>query len=187
MKIGVFGGAFNPIHIGHLVAIEEVREKLKLDKVLFIPAFKPPHKNNLVSYKHRRNMVALAIRNNNCFELSEVEKEKGGISWTIVTLKELHKKYPKDKLYLIIGSDQYLVLNTWKEPENLIRYAKLIVMLRPGSKCNFDKSKFVITVEITQVDVASKEIRGRIKQRKSVRYKVVEEVHKYTKKNKLYT
>jgi len=186
MKLGIWGGAFNPIHIGHILTIEEVREKLKLDKVLFIPTFNPPHKNELISYRHRRKMVKLAIKNNPYFELCEIEKEKGGISWTINTLKALQKKYPKDKLYLIIGSDQYSVLDTWKKPEALTDYAKLVIMKRPWSTIKSRTVKSTIVVDITQLDIASKNIRKDLKQGKSIRYKVPENVYHYIKENKLY-
>ncbi|MCX8014548.1 MAG: nicotinate (nicotinamide) nucleotide adenylyltransferase [candidate division WOR-3 bacterium] len=186
MKIGIFGGAFNPIHIGHLITVEEVRQKLKLDKVLFVPTYNPPHKKLEVSYHHRRNMVELSIKGNPFFELCEIEKELGGISWTIETLKTLHKYYPKDKLYLILGSDQYDVLNTWKEPERLTKYAKLVIMPRPNAKCKVCNSKDKILVKISQIDIASKNIRKDLKQGKSVKYKVVDKVYNYIKNNKLY-
>ena len=186
MKIGVFGGAFNPIHIGHLVTVDEVQEKIRLDKVLFIPTFNPPHKKDLIKYDHRRNMVELAITNNSDFELCEIERERGDTSWTIDTLKILHKKYPKDKLYLIIGSDQYQLLNKWKQPENLTHYAKLVVMKRPNIKLKVQSSKFKIPVGITQIDIAGKDIRKSIKNKKSFRYKIPEKVYKYIITNKLY-
>lgn len=187
MKIGVFGGSFNPIHIAHLISVEEVREKLNLDKVLFVPAFNPPHKKDLVSYEHRRNMVNLAIKGNPYFELCEIEKEKGGVSWTIDTLKELHKKYPNDKLYLIIGSDQYLSLKNWKQPQNLTNYAKLVVMNRPHTKLKTRNSELKTSVNITQIDIASKDIRKDIKKGKSIKYKVPDKVVQYIKEYKLYT
>jgi nicotinate-nucleotide adenylyltransferase len=186
MKIGIFGGAFNPIHLGHLITVEEVRERLQLDKILLIPTYQPPHKKTLTDYKHRRNMVKLAIRNNSNFELSEIEKEKQGISWTVDTLTELHIQYPRDILYLIIGSDQYAVINKWKEPENLIRYAKIVVMIRPGSKVSRHKQKSVIFINISQIDISSSELRNDISKNKSVRYKITDDIYKYIKKNKLY-
>ncbi|MBS4016584.1 MAG: nicotinate-nucleotide adenylyltransferase [Candidatus Latescibacteria bacterium] len=187
MKIGIFGGAFNPIHLGHLIAVEEMRQQLYLDKVLFVPTYKPPHKKTLTDYRHRRNMVKLAIKDNSLFELCEIEKEKQGVSWTVNTLKELHKQYPVDILYLIIGSDQYAVIRNWKEPENLVKYAKVVVMTRPGSKVPRQKQKSIIFVDISQIDIASTEIRNDMSSNKSIRYKVTEDVYEYIKKNKLYT
>ncbi|MEO0075290.1 MAG: nicotinate-nucleotide adenylyltransferase [candidate division WOR-3 bacterium] len=186
MKIGIFGGAFNPIHLGHLISIEEVREKLSLDKVLFIPTYKPPHKKSLIDYQHRCNMVKLAIKNNPYFELCEIEKERRGVSFTINTLKELRKKYPKDTLYLIIGSDQYAVLNTWKQAALLNQYAKIVVMIRPGwQKVKKDLTD-VFFVNISQIDIASRKLREDIKNRNSIKYKVSENVYEYINKNKLY-
>jgi nicotinate-nucleotide adenylyltransferase len=187
MRIGIFGGVFDPIHVGHLIAAEEIREQLKLNKVLFIPSYNPPHKKTPTSYLRRRNMVELAIQNNPYFKLCEIEKEIGGKSWTIETLKILHKLYPKDQCYLIIGADQYQKLNDWKEPESLTRYAQLVVMNRPHSKIKNQKSKIkIIRISISQIDVASKDIRERIKQGKSIRYKVAEDVCVYIYKNKVY-
>jgi nicotinate-nucleotide adenylyltransferase len=186
MKIGVFGGAFNPIPIGHLLTVEEVCEQLKLDKVFFVPTYDPPHKKVFVDYFHRRNMVRRAIKDNPDFELCEIEKERGGTSWTIDTLKALHTKYLKDKLYLIIGSDQYKVLNKWKQPENLKRYATLVIMKRPSIKFKVQSSKDKILVDISQIDIASNEIRKSIKSNKSFRYKIPEKVYKYIITNKLY-
>ncbi len=186
MKIGIFGGAFDPIHIGHLITIEEVCEQLNLDKVLFIPTFIPPHKKQLIDYMHRRNMVKIAIKDNARFALCEIEKEIKSISWTIETLKALHKKYPRYKLFLIIGSDQYQVLNKWKQPENLTKYAKMVVMKRPNIKFKVQSLKDKIAVDISQIDVASNEIRKSIKNNKSFRYKIPENVYRYIIKNKLY-
>jgi nicotinate-nucleotide adenylyltransferase len=186
MKIGIFGGAFNPIHIGHLITVEEVRQRIGLDKVLFIPTYNPPHKKNLTSYKHRRNMTLLAIKDNPRFELCEIEKIKGGTSWTIETLKELHKQYPRDILFMIIGSDQYAVMDTWKEPENIHRYSNLIVMQRPGSRNAIKKLKSVQFINISQIDIASNRIRRAVNENKSIKYKVKETVLKYIEKNKLY-
>jgi nicotinate-nucleotide adenylyltransferase len=187
MRIGIFGGVFDPIHVGHLITVEEVREQLKLDKVFFVPTYEPPHKTTSTSYSHRRNMVELAIRNNPYFKLCEIEKEIGGKSWTIETLKALSKQYPKDKFYLIIGADQYQKLNDWKKPESLTHYAQLVVMKRPYSKIENQKSKIkIIRVSASQIDIASKDIRKSIKQGKSIRYKVTEDVYKYIHKNKVY-
>jgi nicotinate-nucleotide adenylyltransferase len=186
MRIGVFGGAFNPIHIGHLITIEEVCEQIKLDKVLFIPTYIPPHKKQLIEYNRRRNMVKLAIKSNSNFQLSDIEKKLGGTSWTIETLKALHKNFPKDALFLIIGSDQYKIFNKWKQPQELTRYARLIIMKRPSVKFQISNSKFIIPIRVSQIDIASNEIRKSIRNNKSFRYKVPENVYKYIIKNKLY-
>ncbi|MCX7785656.1 MAG: nicotinate (nicotinamide) nucleotide adenylyltransferase [candidate division WOR-3 bacterium] len=187
-KIGIFGGAFNPIHLGHLVTVEEVRERLKLDKIIFIPTFLPPHKKKIVDYRHRRSMVKLAIKNNPNFEISDIEKRIKGKSFTIETLKLLSKKYPKARFYLIIGADEYLLLNTWHEPEKLSQYATLVVMLRPRQEIDTIYPKFVNTkiIKVTQIDISSSEIRQAIKLGRSVRYKICDAVYNYIKKNKLY-
>lgn len=186
-KIGIFGGSFNPIHLGHLITVEEVREKLKLDKVLFVPTFLPPHKQKLIDYHHRWTMVNLAIKNNPYFEISDIEKKIKGKSFTIETLRLLAQKYPKTQLYLIIGADEFLLLDTWHEPDKLTQYATLVVMLRPQQKLDINR-KMVKTkiIKVTQIDISSSEIRRAIKLGKSVRYKISEAVYDYIKKNKLY-
>lgn len=186
-KIGIFGGAFNPIHIGHLITVEEIREKLKLDKVLFIPTYLAPHKMKLIDYYHRYKMVNLAIKHNPNFEVSDIERNIKGKSYTLETLKLLSQKYPKTKFYLIIGADEYLLLDTWHEPEKIIRYATLVVMLRPQQKIDenhmWPNTKIV---KVTQIDISSSKIRQAIRLGKSVRYKISDEVYSYIKRNKLY-
>ncbi|MEO0092106.1 MAG: nicotinate-nucleotide adenylyltransferase [candidate division WOR-3 bacterium] len=186
-KLGIFGGSFNPIHLGHLITVEEVREKLKLDKVLFVPTFLPPHKQKLIDYHHRRTMVNLAIKNNPYFEISDIEKEIQGTSFTIETLKLLKQKYPQAQFYLIIGADEFFLLNTWRDPDKLTQYATLVVMLRPQQKIDINR-KMTKTkiIKVTQIDISSSDIRQAIKLGRSVRYKISEKVYDYIKKNKLY-
>src|SRR3989338_11463826 len=107
MKIGILGGTFNPIHIGHLILAEEAREKLGLDKIIFVPAYLPPHKDNsdIAPAKYRYRMIELAIQKNSYFSLSDMEIKRNGRSYTIDTLKEFKKLYPEDELHFIIGSD----------------------------------------------------------------------------------
>jgi nicotinate-nucleotide adenylyltransferase len=186
MKLGIFGGSFNPVHIGHLLVAEDIIEKLKLDKIIFIPAFRPPHKAQLLSFEQRWKMLKLAIEKNPVFERSSLEKKRGGKSFTIDTLRELKMKYPKDQLYFVMGTDQYAELSSWKEPNRLFGIAKIAVIQRPG----FPKEKFGTQkpafIEVIQIDIASAEIRNRIRQNRSVRYMLPEKVRQYIIKNRLY-
>jgi nicotinate-nucleotide adenylyltransferase len=186
MKLGIFGGAFDPIHIGHLIIAEEVREHLKLSKILFVPTYKPPHKECRASYAHRRNMVNLAIRTNPFFALCEIEKTRKTTSWTIKTLENLRRIYPEDEFYLIIGSDQFQKISTWKNPEKLTHYAKLVIIPRPHADVSFKTTAQIIFLKISQIDIASRKIREDIKHNRSVKYKIVEDVLSYIYQHKLY-
>lgn len=186
MKIGVFGGSFNPVHIGHLLVAEDIIEQLKLDKILFIPAFDPPHKKYLLPFEQRRKMLERAIAKNPRFELSNIEKKRGGKSFTIDTLSELKKEYPNDYLYFIMGTDQYAELSTWKEPEQLFNLAKIVVIQRPGFLKKKFEAKKPIFINVIQIDIASAEIRKRIQQNRSVRYMLPEKVWQYIIRNRLY-
>jgi nicotinate-nucleotide adenylyltransferase len=184
MRIGILGGTFNPPHLGHLVLAEEVREKLNLDKIFFIPTNIPPHKEEeIISSLHRFNMVKLAIKGNPYFEVLDSEIKRGGISFTIDTVRELKRKFPYDEFYLIVGSDLVSTFSTWKEFDELKKMVKIVVAERENHPF---KSKDFIIVNITQIDISSSQIRKMIKEKRSVRYLVREKVFKYIKRHKLY-
>lgn len=186
MRLGIFGGSFNPVHIGHLLVAEDIHEQLKLDKIIFIPAYNPPHKRYLLPFRYRFEMLKLAIEDNPFFELSDIEAKRMGKSFTIDTLSELKKEYPKDELYLIMGTDQFAVLSSWKEPTRLFEMARVVVISRPG----FAKRRFgrynPIFVPVIRIDIAGRQIRRRIAQNRSVRYMLPERVFKYIMKYNLY-
>lgn len=189
MKIGILGGTFNPIHIGHLILAEEAREKLGLDKVIFVPAYLPPHKDNsdIIDAKVRLSMARLAINGNEYFSVSEVEIKRNGRSFTIETIKEFKRIYPgpEHDLYFIIGSDLLKYLDDWKDLSEIISLVKFIAATRPGYPLEKIPA-YIKTMEIRAVDVSAFEIRRRIKENKSFRYLVPESVFKYIIKNKLY-
>lgn len=187
MKIGILGGTFNPVHIGHLILAEEVREKLGLDKVIFVPTYKPAHKENsdIIDARHRYKMIRLAIGKNRYFAVSDIEVKRDGLSYTIDTIKELKKVYPADELYFIIGSDLLKYLDEWKDLGEIIKIVKFIVATRPGYALEKLPS-YISTMEIRAVDISGFEIRRAIKENRSFRYLVAEPVFKYIVKNKLY-
>jgi nicotinate-nucleotide adenylyltransferase len=187
MKIGILGGTFNPIHIGHLILAEEAREKLLLDRIIFVPAYLPPHKDDaeIVSAGVRLAMVKMAIRGNKYFSFSDIEIKRNGRSFTIDTLKEFKKIYPADELYFIIGSDLLKYLNEWKDLAEIIQMVKFIVATRPGYPLEKIPS-YISTIPIRAVDVSGFAIRQAIKENKSFRYLVPEVVHKYITKRKIY-
>ncbi|MBI5408860.1 MAG: nicotinate (nicotinamide) nucleotide adenylyltransferase [Nitrospirae bacterium] len=132
MKIGVYGGTFNPIHYGHLRTAEEVFEKLSLDKVLFIPAGRTPlAKPELVKAGHRYSMVKLAAADNPHFEISDVEIKTGGKSFTVDTIRKLGRLYAGSELFFILGLDAFLDLPNWKQPDELLNLTNVVVISRP--------------------------------------------------------
>jgi nicotinate-nucleotide adenylyltransferase len=187
MKIGILGGTFNPIHIGHLILAEEAREKLGLDKVIFVPAYQPPHKDNsdIAQAGARFTMIKLAIKGNKNFEVSDIEIKRNGRSYTIDTIKEFKLKYPKDDLYFIIGSDLLKYLNDWKDLGEIIKMVKFIVATRPGYPLEKIPS-YIKTIPIRAVDVSGFEVRECIEENKSFRYLVPEAVCDYISRKGLY-
>lgn len=187
MKIGILGGTFNPIHIGHLILAEEVREKLKLDRVIFIPTYLPPHKDsvNIAPASSRIAMVKLAIKGNKYFLVSDIEIKRDGKSYTIETIKEFKKIYPQDELYFIIGSDLLNYLDDWKDLSEITQVVKFIVATRPGYPLEKIPS-YISTVAIRAVDVSGYQIRKTIKENKSFRYLVPDRVFRYISRNRLY-
>jgi nicotinate-nucleotide adenylyltransferase len=135
MKIGIFGGTFNPIHQGHLAIAEEVRSAVRLEKVLFIPAGDPPHKKGqeILPARHRLEMVRLAIKDDPHFEISETEIHRPGKSYTVETITTLKAAYPPDtEWFLILGLDAFLDFPTWREPDRLLTLCHFVVVSRPG-------------------------------------------------------
>ena len=201
MKLGILGGTFNPIHIGHLIIAEEVYNAHGLTKVIFIPVNLPPHKNvkNIVEPIHRYQMVQEAIKGVDHFEVSDIEINRNGKSFTIDTVKSILKSYNNNcKIYLIIGADSLNELNTWKGIKLLSEMCKIVAIDRPGynieaideKKINLNKD--VVSdikkriVHIPLVGISSTEIRNRIKKGCSIHYWTPLSVEKYIKKHGLY-
>jgi nicotinate-nucleotide adenylyltransferase len=188
MRIGILGGTFNPIHIGHLILAEEAYHKLKLDKLVFVPTFIPPHKSIDVpiSAKDRLRMVELAIEGNPKFEVSTIETSSKKKSYSIDTLKEFRRAYGEDaQLYFITGSDSLKDLFSWKDINDIFKISKFIVANRPGYPVK-DIPKEVETVVITPIEVSSEDIRLRLKEGRSIRYLVPEKVRTYIAEHNLY-
>jgi len=188
-RIGILGGTFNPIHIGHLLIAEEARSKLKLDKVIFVPANLPPHKTSksLISSKDRYKMVQLATRSNPNFEVSNYEIKKTGKSYSVDTVNYFHKKFPKKtKLYFIIGGDSYQTLDKWRQIDDILKKVTFVTVNRPGYKGVKHKIKSY-QIEMPEVNAASSDLRRRIVLGKSIKYLLPESVIRYIKKRKLYS
>jgi nicotinate-nucleotide adenylyltransferase len=181
------GGTFNPVHIGHLILAEETREKLSLDKIVFVPANMPPHKdtNDIAPSKDRFKMLKMATAGNKNLLVSNIEIKRKGRSYTIDTIKELSRLYKNEELYFIIGSDLLSYLDEWKDLSQITKMVRFIVARRPGYALE-DIPHYIETLEIRAVDVSAFEIRERIKKNKSYRYLVPERVFEYINKNSLY-
>ncbi len=188
MRVGIFGGTFNPIHIGHLIAAQRAQEKLKLDKVIFVPSYFPPHKNNknIVEAEHRLKMVRLAVKGNEKFIVSDFEVKQKKKSYSIETVNYLREQYHKStKFFFIIGEDSLATLSSWKCIEELIIKVTFAVVHRPQCE-NFSSQIKVRDVPMAGLDISSSEIRKRIGQGKSVQYLLPENVLKYLDKTNLY-
>ncbi|MFA5356577.1 MAG: nicotinate-nucleotide adenylyltransferase [Candidatus Omnitrophota bacterium] len=187
MKTGILGGTFNPVHIGHLILAEEVREKLGLDRVIFVPTNLPPHKDNsdIAPAVDRLAMINLAVKGNNNFLVSDIEINREGRSYTIDTLKDLKNKYREDELYFIIGSDLLKYLDDWKDLQDIIKMVKFVAATRPGYPLE-DIPSYIATVPIRAVDISGFEIRRAVKEGNSFRYLVPGEVFGYITEKGIY-
>jgi len=192
VRVGIFGGTFDPIHVGHLIIAEWLREELPLDKVVFIPSAYPPHKvaSRITELHHRMAMVRLAIEGNPHFELSDVEMAKGGISYTVETLRYLKAhQFQRAELFLIIGSDNLIDLPNWHQPEKLFKYSRVLVVPRPGYDPDTADPRFrklIHWVEAPRLEISATEIRQRVQRGESIRYLVPQAVEEYIRKHGLY-
>ncbi len=183
-SIGIYGGSFNPPHLGHLIVVDSVCEQLGLDKVIFIPASTPPHKLGvaLAPSLDRYEMTALAIRHNSLFEVSDLEIHREGYSYTIDTILQLEVLYPKAKFSLLIGADNFVDIESWKSLEEIIAKVDLVVMNRPEYSIARHSGKYARMarfVTVPAIGISSTDIRRRVKQGRSIRYLVPKEVEQY--------
>jgi len=191
-RIGIFGGTFNPIHHGHLINIELIRENFNLDLIILIPAKVPVHKTlaDSVSAADRLKMVELAITGIKYFEVSGMEINRESASYTIATLEELKTMYPGDDLFLIIGSDSFNELDTWKEYEKILREYQIIVMQRPGDlQLRADLLTPAFKVEMqkeSMIEISSSIIRDRVKKNLPIRYYTTDDVINFIRNKGLY-
>jgi nicotinate-nucleotide adenylyltransferase len=189
VRVGIFGGTFDPPHIGHLIAAQDALDVLSLDAVLFIPARVPPHKQheNVTEPGLRLQMIRAATASDGRFEVSDVELLRAGPSFTADTLRELHEKRPNDDFFLLLGVDQVQEFSTWREPQEILRLARLAMLERAGVE-HLDAGDIVHqTVPVTRVDVSSTLVRARVGAGLSIRYLVPESVEKIIAAERLYS
>jgi nicotinate-nucleotide adenylyltransferase len=195
--IGIMGGTFDPIHVGHLAVAEEAREALGLDRVLFIPAGQPPHKLPAVvtPVEHRVAMVELAIADNPAFELSLVEVDRQGPSFTVDTVEALARDHPDGVLHLIVSAETFAELPTWHEPERLFAAARMAVVPREGypapdpawlADAFPGREDRVDYLEGPRLGLSSTALRARVAAGRSIRYLVPATVAAYIAEHQLY-
>ena len=197
-KIGILGGTFNPIHLGHLLIAADALEQLGLDSVKFIPSATPPHKtvDKLAGERDRLRMIVLAIRRNAEFEVDDIEIKRGGKSYSVDTLSELRRRDPQAAFYFIIGADSLRELHLWREVGRLVRLCTFVTVPRPGfeAKPVIDPRLDAATRRCLRqhvlhghaCDIASREIRARVAKGRSIRYLVPDAVHEYIRRRRLY-
>jgi nicotinate-nucleotide adenylyltransferase len=191
MRLGIMGGTFNPVHYGHLIAGQEVKEKMNLDKIIFIPSAHPPHKDEkeLDGARDRLAMLKLALGQDPYFSLSTLEIDRGGKSYSFATLRALHKIYgPQTEFFFILGTDAMRDIFSWKNVSEFLRLCRLIVINRPGFSRRFLKKKMppFHFVRVTPVAISSRNIRKRVREGKPIIYLVPGKVEAYIKRHNLY-
>jgi len=190
--LGVFGGSFNPPHQAHLIVAERVCDALALDKVLWIPAHIPPHKQHdpeLAAPEHRLAMTRLAIQGNPHFELSDIELKRSGPSYTVDTLRTLKQEYPGTELFLILGGDSFQQFPTWHQPEEIVKYAHLVVYHRPGADFSKVPERFIkhaYFIRTPLLEISGTTIRKWVRTGHSIRYVVPDTVRLYIEEHHLY-
>ena len=193
MRLGVFGGTFDPIHLGHLRAAENALDSLELDRVSFIPAGTPPHRAQPSSSAlDRYAMTALATAGHPRFAVSDVELRRDGPSYTVDTVAGLRRDRPDAEVFVIVGSDTFPEMATWKEHERLLALCTVAVVGRPGEARPEvavparSAAPRVARVSGPGLDISASAIRGRVRERKSIRYLVPDAVADYIEKRALY-
>jgi len=214
MKWGLFGGTFDPIHLGHLRCAAEMLEIFALNRIVFVPASRPPHKidADITPFYHREQMIRLAIEGNPAFSFSDVENRRGGVSYSVETVEYILDKYRLEnlELYFILGQDAFHAIRTWKDWERLLLLCHFAVMTRPGyanpgleaiigpeqaSRFAYNErgqgflgptGHMIYFREVTFLDISSSNIRRRAKEAADIRYLVTEDVRHYIVKNSLY-
>lgn len=198
-KIGVFGGSFDPVHMGHLTIAQDAVEQLELDRLIFVPAAVPPHKQEktLAEGRHRLEMLKLATAGNLSFEVSDIELRRGGVSYTVDTMAQIQADHPGAELFFIVGLDSLTILHSWKNVEKLLEICTLVPFARGGEDSvrvagqiqlsNDWKNRLLgRLIRIHEIEISASEIRMRLAEGLSIRYLVPSEVEMYIAEHGLY-
>ena len=200
MRVGIFGGTFDPLHLGHLILAEQCREQGRLDQLWFVPSPRPPHKSDrtLTRFDQRVEMLQLAIAGQSSFRVEEIEKDRPGPSYTVDTVAELRQRHPAHEFFLLLGSDTLADIHTWYEPARLLALVGLLVMTRPGHPVRtaeqirasllLPESTPVRVEQIASplIDISSRELRARAAAGRSLRYLVPRAVEVFVREKHLY-
>lgn len=201
MRLGIFGGSFDPVHYGHLLLAECCREQANLDRVGFLPAEVPPHKQQrpMTAGERRAEMLELALANHKDFFVCRLELKRGGVSYTVDTLTDLGKSEPKARLYLLMGSDSIVELPTWRDPAGILRQATPLIVRRAGAAetdlavlSSWIGEERIAEIRVAEVDMplvefSSTEIRRRVAEGKSIHFRTPPQVDRYIREHGLYT
>jgi len=196
IRLGLFGGTFDPPHLGHLIVAQETAEQLSLDRLLFLVAKRPPHKLDevLSPAELRLEMAGAAVEGSSCLEVSDVELDREGPSYTVDTLRHIRGVHPDSELFFLMGADQLAEFHEWQEPAEIAKLATVVAVSRDGEDMagvppvvlgSGDLLEFQ-TIPVTRVDISSTEVRRRVREGRSIKYLVPEEVHRIIEKHRLY-
>jgi nicotinate-nucleotide adenylyltransferase len=200
MRIGVFGGTFDPVHLGHLILAEQAREQGRLDQVVFVPAARPPHKREspITPFRQRVEMLQFAVAGQPAFRIDELEDERPGLSYTVDTLDSLRTRQPDNDWFLLVGSDTLAEMPDWRDPAGVVRSAGLLVMARTGEhipsaedvraslKLPHGEGVRLEVIEAPRIEIASRDLRRRAAEGRSLRYLVPRAVECYILEKHLY-
>ncbi len=191
MRLGLYGGTFDPIHLAHLLIGEQARQELNLDRVIYMPSYISPHKrhHSISSAEHRLKMAELATQDNDSFFVSDYEIHQGGTSFTVHTLRHLHDQYnvSSDNLFLIIGADNLNTFNKWKQPDVILQLARLAVAGRPAHSPDSPvPEKRLVWLDSPLLEISASAIRQRLQNGVSIRYWLPESVRRYIFEHGLY-
>jgi nicotinate-nucleotide adenylyltransferase len=196
VKVGILGGTFDPPHLGHLIVAQDAALALELDRILFIPAAHPPHKQQLVvtAPAIRARMLELATAGDARFGIERLELDRAGASYTVDTLRQLRQRDPRTEWVLLMGADQYREFATWREPEHIRRLARVAVLTRAGSEAGTGVqgrdgagARSDVAVDVTRVDISSTMVRARVAAGMPIRYLVPDQVEEFILEQRLYS
>ena len=194
MRIGIYGGAFDPVHFGHLLLAEQCREQWQLDEVWFVPTKRPPHKDyELSDGRHRVEMLKFAVAGHRSFRVNTSELDREQVSFTVDTLATMSQDHPDASLFFLMGADSLRDLPTWREPDRIAQLATLLAVNRGSQPCDdFLKglapniASKVRFVTMPGFSMSASEIRTRVRHGQSIRFMVPRAVEEYIVQNKLY-
>jgi nicotinate-nucleotide adenylyltransferase len=198
MRVGMIGGTFDPIHVGHLILAEQARDQLALEQVVFIPAGQPPHKatKQITAAHHRLAMVQLAIEAHDAFAVSRIDLDREGPCYSVDTISLLQKTWGSEtEIYFLIGEDSLRDLPKWHQPDRLLRLCQIVAIRRPGYSVDLNAldrrlagvADRIQTISSPLIDISSTDIRDRVRENRSIRYLVPEPVRRYIEQHNLYT